>query len=176
MSKDNSISSMIRVDHAGEYGAVRIYEGQLKALSKCGDESYLQIIADMKQQELKHLATFNDIVVARKVRPTILQPLWHVAGYALGYLTGAMGKEAAMACTVAVEEVIESHYESQEKILDQMKDEEELKNVVKRFRQEELEHKDLGIQHGARNASGYALLSTAVKSASRIAIWLSKRV
>ena len=170
------IHSMIRVDQAGEYGAVQIYKGQLNALSKSCNDDCLKIIEHMKKQEIEHLATFNDLMIKNQVRPTLLQPLWHIAGYSLGYISGMLGKNAAMACTVAVEEVIDEHYQSQEQILANINGQEELKRVVKKFRQEELEHKEIGLQHGAENAPAYPLLSFTIKSASKLAIWLSKRL
>ena len=164
---------MIRVDHAGEYGAVRIYQGQLDALkgSACEDT-----IRHMQEQEEAHLATFNTLIQERKVRPTALSPLWHVAGYTMGYLTGRLGEKAAMACTVAVEEAIDEHYAAQEKTLKEMGTEPELYKTVKRFRQEELEHRDIGYENGAEEALGYPVLSNAIKTGTRFAIWLSERV
>ena len=168
------VERIIRVDQAGEYGAVRIYEGQLKVLGKSKNSS---IIEEMLDQEVKHYETFSNILTNRRVRPTALMPIWHLAGFALGAGTALMGEKAAMACTVAVEEVIEEHYASQIKKLESMDvDEKELKETCAKFRQEELEHRDSGIEHGARETLGYNGLSALVKTGSRIAIWLSERI
>ena len=162
---------MLRVNHAGEYGAMRIYKGQLDALR--GREGSVQI-RHMAEQERTHFDAFNRLLQERRVRPTLLMPLWHVAGYALGAATALMGKEAAMACTVAVETVIDEHYAAQEKRL--AGHEPELAGLVARFRAEELEHRDTGINEGAEQAPLHGLLNTGVKAASRLAIWLSTRV
>ncbi len=165
------IARMIRVDHAGEYGAVRIYEGQLAVL---GDSEEAPIIEHMAEQERGHKATFDELIVKRRVRPTVLLPIWHVAGFALGAGTAMLGREAAMACTVAVEDVIDGHYAKQIEELGE--DEPELKAVCERFREEELEHRDTGLDHGAERAPGYRVLSGTVRRATRFAIWLSERI
>ena len=165
------IESMIRVDQAGEYGAKRIYEGQLAVLGR-GDSG--AVLRHMAAQEEKHLECFDALVADRRVRPTALQPLWHVAGFALGAGTALLGEKAAMACTVAVEEVIDEHYAEQLEALGD--DEEELKETIARFRDEEIEHRDLALERGAEQAPGYEVLSAAVKTGSRLAIWLSKRI
>jgi len=167
----DSVERAIRVDHAGEYGARRIYEGQLAVLgaSKIGPT-----IRHMHEQELRHLKHFDDLMVARGTRPTALQPLWHVAGFALGAATALMGARAAMACTVAVEEVIDEHYARQTEQLGE--EEAELKAAIEEFRQEELEHRDTGLAHGAEQTPGYEILSATIKSGSRLAIWLSERI
>lgn len=167
------IESMIRVDHAGEYGAVRIYQGQLDALkgTSCEDT-----IRHMQDQEREHLAAFDTFIRDRKVRPTVLSPIWHMAGYAMGYITGRLGEKAAMACTVAVEEAIDEHYAEQEQTLKDMGTEPELYETVARFRQEELEHRNIGLDHGAEQAPGYEILTGVIKRASKLAIFLSKRI
>ncbi|MBW8727036.1 MAG: demethoxyubiquinone hydroxylase family protein [Inquilinus limosus] len=165
------IARMIRVDHAGEYGAKRIYEGQLAVLGR-GPKG--PVIEHMAEQEREHLDTFDRLVVERGVRPTLLHPLWHVGAFAMGAATALLGDRAAMACTVAVEEVIDDHYARQAEALGE--DEPELKAVIERFRAEEQEHRDIGIEHEAEQAPGYRLLSGAVKAATRTAIWLSERV
>jgi ubiquinone biosynthesis monooxygenase Coq7 len=165
------IARMIRVDHAGEYGAKRIYEGQLAVLGR-GPKG--PVIERMAEQEREHLDTFDRLVVERGVRPTLLHPLWHVGAFAMGAATALLGDRAAMACTVAVEEVIDDHYARQAEALGE--DEPELKAVIERFRAEEQEHRDIGIEHEAEQAPGYRLLSGAVKAATRTAIWLSERV
>jgi Ubiquinone biosynthesis protein COQ7 len=167
------IAAMIRVDHAGEYGAVRIYQGQLDALKGSPAQP---IIEHMQAQEMDHLQTFNNLMVQNRVRPSLLNPLWHVAGYALGYVTGKLGERAAMACTVAVEEVIDAHYSEQERYLENLPDQADLQTTITRFRQEELEHRDIGLEHDAQNAPGYELITGVVKTASKLAIWLSKRL
>lgn len=166
------VKRMIRVDQAGEYGARRIYEGQMAVLGP-GHPQH-ETLRHMHEQELEHLATFDRMVVERQVRPTALQPLWHVAGFALGAATALMGPKAAMACTVAVEEVIEEHYSRQAEALEE--GEEALKNTIETFRAEELEHRDIGLAEGAEETPGYPLLSAGIKAGSRLAIWLSERV
>jgi ubiquinone biosynthesis monooxygenase Coq7 len=169
--KKEKLHSIIRVNHAGEFGAKRIYEGQLAILKNqpCG-----KVIEHMKEQELEHLQKFEELIVERKVRPTILQPFWHIAGFALGAGTALLGEKAAMACTVAVEEVIDEHYKNQLSELDDS--EKDLKKSIEKFRAEELEHRDIGLQHDAENAVAYPILTTAIKSASKLAIWLSTRL
>lgn len=165
------IARMIRVDHAGEYGAKRIYEGQLVVLGR-GPKG--PVIEQMAEQEREHLDAFDRLVAERGVRPTLLHPLWHVGAFAMGAATALLGDRAAMACTVAVEEVIDDHYARQAEALGE--DEPELKAVIERFRAEEAEHRDIGLEHEAEQAPGYRLLSGAVKAATRTAIWLSERV
>ena len=165
------VDRIIRVDHAGEYGAVRIYEGQLAVL---GRSATGPAIRDMADKEREHLDTFNRMIGERRVRPTALLPVWHVAGYALGAVTAAMGPRAAMACTVAVEEVIDAHYARQDEQLGT--DETELRDTVRQFREDELEHRDTALAHEAQQAPGYEALSTVIKTGSRIAIWLSERI
>lgn len=164
------VERMIRVDQAGEYGAQRIYEGQLSVLGK---GRHGDVLRHMQAQEQVHLDAFNEIMTRRRVRPTILAPFWHAAGYALGAGTALMGEKAAMACTVAVEETIDDHYRQQRDALPE--EEAELKETIERFRQEELEHRDIGLEHGAEGAAGYPILYGAIKRASKLAIWLSER-
>lgn len=166
------VERMIRVNHAGEYGAKRIYEGQLAVLKGKPSEPTIRHMAD---QEAQHLKTFEELLTRNRVRPTLLQPLWHVAGFALGAATALMGEKAAMACTVAVEEVIDEHYQKQEAALDDATHR-ELKGHISQFRAEELEHRDIGLAHHAEDALGYPLLSAVVKRASKLAIWLSTRI
>jgi ubiquinone biosynthesis monooxygenase Coq7 len=160
---------VIRVDHAGEYGAKRIYEGQLAVLG-AGDVQ----VREMAEQEAKHLETFERLLVEERVRPTLLTPLWHVAGYALGAATALMGREAAMACTVAIEETIDEHYRRQAEALGP--EEAALKSTIEEFRADELHHRDVGLAEGARLAPAYPLLTGAIKAGSRLAIWLSERI
>ena len=163
--------AMIRVDHAGEYGAVRIYEGQLAVLGKRGSADTIRHMAD---QEQRHLKTFDRLVNERKVRPTALEPLWRVAGYALGVGTALLGEKAAFACTAAVEEVIDAHYTAQ--IAELGDKDPELKNTVEDFRAEEAQHRQLALDHGAEQAPGYRLLSEAIKAGCRVAIKLSEKI
>ena len=169
--RDEQIARIIRVDHAGEYGAVRIYQGQLAVLGKQAGNGTIQ---DMLDQEQDHLDTFNKLVVERRVRPTALTPLWHVAGFALGAATAMLGKKAAMACTEAVEEVIDQHYAEQAAQLGD--DEKPLRRTIEQFRADEVHHRDTAREHGAKQAPAYDLLTGAVKAGSRLAIWLSTRV
>lgn len=165
------VARMIRVDQAGEYGATRIYAGQYDMLRKTASGP---IIKHMAEQEAIHLDAFNKMLVARRVRPTAMTPIWHAAGYALGAGTALLGEQAAMACTVAVEEVIDEHYARQAESLGA--DEADLKGTIEKFRQEEIEHRDIGYAEGAENAPGYPVLTRVVKSASKLAIWLSERI
>ncbi len=167
------VERIIRVDHAGEYGAVRIYEGQLAVLGN-GDKG--DLIRHMLDQEKQHLETFDELVAERRVRPTALLPFWHAAGFALGAATALIGEKAAMACTVAVEEAIDEHYAGQIAALEPHADERPLKETCARFREEELEHRATGLEHGAEQAPGYELLSGAIKAGSKLAIWLSTRI
>ncbi len=171
LSRKELVERILRVDHAGEHGAVRIYEGQLAVL---GNTPAAATIRRMAEQERKHLDTFDRLLPERRVRPTVLSPLWHAAGFALGAATALLGERAAMACTVAVEEVIDEHYASQAAALGN--DEPALKAVIEEFRQDEIAHRDEGLAHGAASAPGYEMLTTAIKGASRLAIWLSSRV
>ncbi len=167
----NAVERMVRVDHAGEYGAARIYAGQLAVLGRRPDAGVLR---QMQEQEQRHLETFQELVARRRIRPTALLPLWHIAGFALGAATAALGERAAMACTVAVEEAIDAHYARQVAALDE--GEAELRSTIERFRAEELEHRDIGLAHGAERAPGYRLLAAAIKAGCRAAIALSERV
>ena len=170
-SKDQLIDRIIRVDHAGEYGAKRIYEGQLAMLKGKPEAA---VVRHMYEQELEHLKAFERLMVERRARPSALYPLWHVAGFALGAATALMGPKAAMACTVAVEEVIDEHYRAQGEQLGS--DEKPLQQTIEKFRAEEVQHRDTGLAHGAEQTSGYPVLTAAIKAGSRIAIWLAERV
>ncbi len=169
--KRKLIDQIIRVDQAGEYGAKRIYEGQLAIL---GNTDAAPALKEMLAQEEEHLQRFNALMAERGTRPTALQPLWHVAGYALGAATALLGKEAAMACTVAVEDVIGEHYREQAEQLGD--DEKDLRDTVSVFREHELHHRDVSLSHGAREAPGYEALSAAIRTGTRLAIWLAKRI
>ncbi len=165
------IESMIRVDHAGEYGATRIYDGQLAFI---GRGRARDAIRQMAEQEQRHLAAFDALVRARHVRPTLLHPLWHVAGYAVGAASALLGERAAMACTVAVEEVIDEQYRGQAERLGEA--DPALSETIQAFRADELAHRQTAIEHGAAEALGYELISAFVKTGSRLAIWLSTRL
>lgn len=166
------LASMIRVDQAGEYGATRIYAGQLAVL---GDRHpAARLIAGMALQEERHLKHFDAMMAERGVRPTLLQPFWNVAGFALGAATALMSPEAAMACTAAVETEIDKHYAEQ---LDALGDEDEdLSEAIRDFQAEELEHRHTALAAGAENAIGYPILSAFIRAGCRAAIALSKRI
>ena len=168
----DDIEAMIRVDHAGEYGAVRIYEGQLAVLG-ARDSSTVIAIRKMAEQERRHLKTFDALIAERRVRPTALEPLWRIAGFALGATTALLGEKAAMACTAAVEEVIDAHYAGQ---VERLGHDPALKATVEDFRAEEIAHRDEALAHGAEDAPGYKLLSETIKASCRLAIKLSERI
>ena len=165
------IARMLRVDHAGEYGATRIYQGQLDALGRsrgAGD------VRRMAEAEKRHLARFDQLLHERRARPTLLHPLWTVTGYALGAATALFGERAAMACTVAVEEVIDEHYRQQAEYLGDA--DPGLRDEILAFRDDEIAHREIAIVHGAEDIPGYELISAAIKAGSRLAIWLSTRL
>lgn len=166
------VESMLRVDQAGEYGATRIYAGQLAVM---GDRvPAARLIAGMAAQEAAHRTRFDALLAERGVRPTLLEPLWNVAGFALGAATALIGPEAAMACTAAVETEIDRHYAAQ---LAELGDAEpEIAATIAEFQAEELEHRDTALAQGAESAPAYALLSGAIRLGCRAAIALSKRV
>ena len=163
-----TFEQMIRVDHAGEYGANRIYEGQLMVLGKSGIGGELR---HMLSQEREHLKKFDQLIRQHKIRPSVLMPLWHLGGTALGIGSALLGKKAAMACTVAIEEAIDEHYGEQYQTLPDG----ELKAIVEKFRAEELEHRDKGLEHDAENMIGYEIFKTIVKLGAKTSIWLAKR-
>jgi ubiquinone biosynthesis monooxygenase Coq7 len=165
------VARFIRVDHAGEYGAKRIYQGQLAVLGR-GPKG--DILRHMQAQEQVHLDTFSALVASRRVRPTVLLPFWHIAGFALGAVTAAMGERAAMACTVAVEEAIDEHYSAQSAVLGE--NEAPLRDTIEKFRAEELEHRDIGLANEAELAPAYKVLSAAIKAVCKVAIAVSERV
>ncbi len=165
------LEQMIRVDHAGEYGASRIYAGQIAVL---GRGAKGDILRHMKAQEQVHLDSFSEMIARRRVRPTALLPIWNIAGFALGAVTAAMGEKAAMACTVAVEESIDEHYAAQSARLGD--DEAPLRETIETFRAEELEHRDIGLANGAEQAFAYRLLTRVIKVGCRVAIAVSEKV
>ncbi len=166
-----TVARMIRVDQAGEYGAARIYAGQLAVL---GRSAAAPALKHMVQQERRHLEAFDQLLVERRVRPTALQPLWHVAGFALGAATALMGEKAAMACTVAIEDTIDEHYRKQAAALGTH--EPALRAAIEEFHRDELEHRDLALAAKARETPLYEPMTAAIRAASRLAIWLSERV
>jgi ubiquinone biosynthesis monooxygenase Coq7 len=167
----HDIERFLRVDHAGERAAQQIYKGQLAVLAnhEMADE-----IRHMMDQEVEHLETFDSLLNERQVRPSLLDPLWGAAGYTLGVVTAAMGPRAAMACTIAVEEVIGEHYQKQADILGE--DERELQATVERFRDEELEHRDIAVEHDGREARHYSLLRKVIQRGCRTAIKIAEKV
>lgn len=170
LGKNELIKQVIRVNHAGEYAAMKIYNSQAKVFRK--DSSFQALINHMKDQEQEHLDYFSNALARYQVNPTKLLPVWNVAATVLGYGTALMGKKAAMACTVAVEDVISSHYQEQ---IEQL-DDGEMKDHITRFRQEEIEHHDIGIENNAQEAFGEKILSKVIKFGCKIAISLSKQV
>ncbi|KAM6939865.1 NADPH-dependent 3-demethoxyubiquinone 3-hydroxylase, mitochondrial isoform 2-T3 [Xenentodon cancila] len=169
------IHRILRVDHAGEYGANRIYAGQMAVLGRSRTGSLIQ---QMWDQEKKHLAKFNEILSENRVRPTALLPFWNIAGFVLGASTALLGKEGAMACTVAVEESISEHYNSQIRALMEKDPERytELLQVIKEFRDDEMEHHDTALEHDAESVPGYWLLKNAIQLGCKAAIYVSQRV
>jgi ubiquinone biosynthesis monooxygenase Coq7 len=166
------IAAMLRVDQAGEYGATRIYAGQMAVL---GDrQPAAGLIARMAAQEQRHLQHFDALLAARGVRPTLLQPVWAVAGHALGAVTALISPEAAMACTAAIEDEIDAHYSEQLESLGT--DEPALAASIADFQADEREHRDAALAHGAESSVGYPLLYTAIRAGCRAAIELSKRI
>ncbi|XP_071131511.1 5-demethoxyubiquinone hydroxylase, mitochondrial-like [Mytilus edulis] len=169
------VDKIIRVDHAGELGADRIYQGQLAIL---GNTSVGPVIKEMWEDEKIHLETFNKLIVQHRARPTVLLPIWNIAGFALGAGTALLGKEGAMACTVAVEAVIGDHYNSQ--IRDLMEDDpekhEELLKIIKKFRDDELHHHDTGLEHDAEKAPFYKALTQVIKVGCKGAVWISEKI
>ncbi len=177
------LDRIVRVDHAGEFGADRIYAGQHAVLSKTSDKKTADLIQHMWDQEKHHLATFERYLPKYRSRPTALLPIWHVAGFALGAGTALLGKEAAMACTVAVESSITEHYDAQIRtLLKEAKDEgddelhKELVETIQQFRDEEQEHHDIGLEQEAEQAPMYEALTSVIKVGCKGAIWLSERI
>ena len=173
LKTDRSIlEEIIRVDHAGEYGATRIYDGQIAIFGK--NSKIGKTIQHMADQEQEHIQKFEELIVKNRVRPTALIPVWNVAGYALGVSTALLGEKAAMACTVAVETVIGNHYGEQLSLLKD--DQKELKKTIKKFKADELEHHDIGIAHDAEKTPGYKVLSKVIELGCKTAIEISKKI
>jgi len=173
-SKPN-IDEFIRVDHAGERGAVKIYEGQLLALNTLvNDENLKKTIEEMKVHEKEHCEYFENEIKKRKIKPTKLLPLWDLLGVTLGFGSTILGKKAAMLCTASVEEVIDEHYQNQ---INQLgSDEEKLKKKIIKFREDELHHKDIAYEKGATKKGLYMLMDKIIKTGSKIAINISEKI
>jgi len=177
MKKTNqkTLEEIIRVDHAGERGAIKIYEGQLLALKTIKQDNNLKDkIEEMKEQEKEHLEYFEKEIQKRKIKPTYLLPLWDVMGVALGFGTAILGKKAAMLCTASVEEVIEDHYQNQLKKIGD--DEKDLKAKIEKFKEEEVSHKNIAYESGATNKGLYSIMDKVIRTGSRIAITISEKI
>jgi len=177
MKKTNkkTLEEIIRVDHAGERSAIKIYEGQLLALKTIKQDNDLKdTIEQMKEQEKEHLEYFEKEIQRRKIKPTYLLPLWDVMGVALGFGTALLGKKAAMLCTASVEEVIDDHYQSQLKKIGN--DEKDLKEKIEKFKRDEVNHKNIAYETGATNKGLYSVMDKVIKTGSRIAITISEKI
>ena len=177
MDKTNkkTLEEIIRVDHAGERGAIKIYEGQLLALKTFKQNASLKRkIEEMKEHEREHYEYFDNEIKKRNIQPTKLLPLWDIMGVTLGFGTAMLGEKAAMLCTASVEEVIDGHYKDQTYKL--REDEEELKKKIIKFREDELEHKDIAYESGATKSGLYSILDRVIKTSSRIAIAISEKI
>ena len=177
MEKTNkkTLEEIIRVDHAGERGAIKIYEGQLLALKTIKQDNDLKDkIEEMKEQEKKHLEYFEKEIQKRKIKPTSLLPLWDLMGVTLGFGTVLLGKKAAMLCTASVEEVIEDHYQNQLQKLGN--DEKDLKAKIEKFKEDEIEHKNMAYETGVTNKGFYSIMDRVIRTGSRIAITISEKI
>jgi len=169
------LEEIIRVDHAGERGAIKIYEGQLLALNTLKqDEKLKGIIKEMKEQEKEHLEYFEKEIQKRKMKPTYFLPLWDLMGVSLGFGTALLGKKAAMLCTASVEEVIEDHYENQLKKIGE--DEKELKKKIEKFKGDEVNHKNTAYEAGASKTGFYSIMDKIIRTGSKIAITISEKI
>ena len=176
MTKTNSrVEEFIRVDHAGERGAVKIYEGQLLALNTLvKDENLKKTIEEMKVHEIEHCQFFESEIKKRNIKPTKFLPLWDLLGVGLGFGSTLLGKKAAMLCTASVEEVIDKHYQDQ---IDQLgTDEKDLKSKIIKFREDELHHKDIAYEEGASKKGLYSIMDKIIKTGSKIAINISEKI
>ena len=169
------IEEFIRVDHAGERGAIKIYEGQLLALSTIiNDDDLKKTIKNMKEHEEEHCNFFEDEIKKRNIKPTKLLPLWDLLGLGLGFGSTVLGKKAAMLCTASVEEVIDDHYKNQ---IDQIgSDENNLKNKITKFRNDEIHHKDIAYNEGATKDGFYTIIDKVIKTGSKLAIKISEKI
>jgi len=169
------LEEFIRVDHAGERGAIKIYEGQLLALNTiCKDEKLKKMLEEMKLHEKEHCDFFENEIKKRNIKPTKLLPLWDLLGVGLGFGSTVLGKKAAMLCTASVEEVIDEHYQNQINQIEN--DEKELKQKIIKFREDELHHKDIAYKQGATKKGFYSLIDKIIKTSSRLAITISEKV
>ena len=169
------LEEIIRVDHAGERGAIKIYEGQLLALKTIKqDEKLKDIIEEMKNHEKEHLEYFEKEIQKRNMKPTYFLPLWDLMGISLGFGTALLGKKAAMLCTASVEEVIENHYENQ--LVKLGKDEKELKEKIKKFKSDEIDHKNIAYESGATKSGLYSIMDKIIRTGSKIAITISEKI
>lgn len=185
MSLEKKLHEIIRVDHAGEFGAKVIYNGQIAALKLKKDHETLKLVQHMKEQEDVHFDYFDEEIKKQKIRPTALYPIWKVGGFALGFFTAIIDKKAAMVCTTAVEETIDKHYQEQIEFLsdaqnsakqDEKQNLQELKSKIEKFRDEELEHRDIAYENKAAEFSAYTPLSAFIKSTVKAAIKISKKI
>ena len=177
MEKTNkkNLEEIIRVDHAGERGAIKIYEGQLLALKTIKqDDDLKDKIEKMKAQEKEHLEYFEKEIQKRKIKPTYLLPLWDLMSVSLGFGTALLGKKAAMLCTASVEEVIENHYQNQLKKIGD--DEKDLKEKIEKFKEDEVNHKNIAYESGIDNKGLYAIMDKVIRTGSRIAITISEKI
>ena len=169
------LEEIIRVDHAGERGAIKIYEGQLLALSTIKEDKNLKrIIEEMKEHEKEHLEYFEKEIQKRKMKPTYLLPLWDLMGVSLGFGTALLGKKAAMLCTASVEEVIENHYENQLNKIGE--DEKDLKTKIEKFKGDEVNHKNMAYESGASRTGIYSIMDKIIRTGSKIAITISEKI
>ena len=170
-----TLEEIIRVDHAGERGAIKIYEGQLLALKTIKqDESLKDKIEEMKEQEKEHLEYFEKEIQKRKIKPTYLLPLWDIMSVALGFGSALLGKKATMLCTASVEEVIDGHYKNQLKKIGN--DEKDLKKKIEKFKEDEIKHKNIAYESGATNKGLYSIMDKVIRTGSRIAITISEKI
>ena len=178
MAKNKKLEEIIRVDHAGERGAIKIYDGQLFALQILKADSELEKkVSEMKEHEKEHLKYFEQQLAERNIRPTLFLPFWDMLGTALGFGTAILGKKATMLCTASVEEVIDQHYKDQiEYISNNEKEEKELLKKVKKFREDELEHRDTAYEEGADKDGLYGILDAIIKTGSKAAIKISEKI
>lgn len=173
---EERLKQMIRVDHAGEHGAVRIYDGQLAVFDKIpGMEKTAELVRHMAAQEEDHLTHFDNLIVARDIRPTVFSPLWDMAGFTLGAVTALMGEKAAMACTAAVETEIDAHYAAQYDELENGTDD-DLRATIEKFRADEAAHKETALEQGAEDAPAYEMMSKLIRFGCRVAIRASEKI
>lgn len=171
------LQEMLRVDHAGEYGAVAIYKGQQAVFGKnTKTQEIAAQLSEMEAEEQRHLDAFDELLLGHKVRPTAMGPLWNAAGFGLGVVTALMGEKAAHACTEAVETVIEEHYADQIAELEDVPEHAELRQRFIEFREDELSHRDTAIAQGAKEAPGYGVLSRVIQAGCRVAIKVSEKI